>query len=145
MTKKQCCRCKKRKDILQFSANKSKKSGYNAFCKICWNIYLKAHYAANKSAYIKKARRHDEKMKPILRAIIDKFQGDSGCRLCGEKSACCLDAHHVDSTIKERVIGCMVGHGYSVKTLQEELIKCVCVCRNCHAKIHAGLLSCPPF
>ena len=32
-------------------------------------------------------------------------------------------------------------NGASAKRVLAELAKCICVCENCHRKIHAGLIS----
>ena len=62
-----------------------------------------------------------------------------GCFVCGEVAACCLDAHHIGE--KEFGIANVARHGIAIKRIVEELKKCVCVCTNCHRKVHGGLLS----
>jgi hypothetical protein len=49
-----------------------------------------------------------------------------------------MEFHHIDGSPEARV--CHL-YGSSIKRLQEEVDKCILVCPNCHAKIHAGLLS----
>lgn len=60
-----------------------------------------------------------------------------GCSLCPEKEPCVLDAHHVDPETKE----VNISKAHDAEEFSKELRKCLCVCRNCHAKIHAGLIS----
>ena len=37
----------------------------------------------------------------------------------------------------------MVSNRTNLKKVAAELAKCICVCQNCHAKVHAGLLQVP--
>lgn len=66
----------------------------------------------------------------------------SGCTICGEKEPACLDAHHIDPSNKSFNVADGVS-GQMPARVQKELDKCICLCRNCHAKIHAGVLSLP--
>ena len=61
------------------------------------------------------------------------------CVVCGEAEPCCLDWHHINDQ-KEHNLSHLRGSGNKQKVL-EELEKCVCVCSNCHRKIHAGLVQ----
>jgi hypothetical protein len=72
---------------------------------------------------------------------MDEFRS-SGCVLCHEISAACLCAHHVEPEQKEFTIGTML-YNVSDVELRAELAKCVCLCHNCHAKLHAGIISLP--
>lgn len=61
----------------------------------------------------------------------------SGCVLCGYSK--CFDAlhfHHVTDE-KERQICKATSH----KQVKSEVSKCVLVCANCHAEIHAGQIE----
>lgn len=68
----------------------------------------------------------------------------NGCSKCDEKEACCLSAHHLDGSKKDFVIANANGKQVGIKKLELELNKCVCLCHNCHAKVHAGLLKLRP-
>lgn len=52
-----------------------------------------------------------------------------------------MSAHHVDGSTKDFSIGRAVSDRYSVKRVADELEKCVCLCENCHRKVHAGILT----
>lgn len=65
----------------------------------------------------------------------------TGCAQCGEMAACCLDAHHLDPATKEFSLGAASKHRISVARFCAELAKCICLCSNCHRKVHAGLIS----
>lgn len=75
--------------------------------------------------------------------VINDFRA-SGCVRCGEKMGCCLVAHHVDPKTKLFNIGSTKQGRFSLDSIRAELKKCVCVCGNCHRKIHAGLMLVTP-
>jgi hypothetical protein len=62
------------------------------------------------------------------------------CSICGESTPCALDFHHTDPTEKDFNVGYVVRHMNREVTMKE-IKKCVVVCKNCHAKIHAGLIG----
>jgi hypothetical protein len=73
--------------------------------------------------------------------ILMKFRS-LGCVLCNETESCCLDAHHLDPNEKDFALSqALYQNKCGIKKFQAELNKCICVCRNCHAKIHAGIKS----
>ena len=65
----------------------------------------------------------------------------SGCAVCGEHAACCLDAHHRDPSSKEFTLGRASSSRVSIERFRDELKKCICLCANCHRKLHADLIS----
>lgn len=63
------------------------------------------------------------------------------CTNCGESEYACLDFHHLDPTIKEKEISSIVWSGGSMRSLLNEMEKCIVLCSNCHRKYHAGLIE----
>jgi hypothetical protein len=63
------------------------------------------------------------------------------CIVCGESDPIVIDFHHLDETKKENGISQMMQSNYSLQKIQEELNKCVCLCSNCHRRVHAGTLT----
>ena len=62
------------------------------------------------------------------------------CLKCGfDRFSCSLDIHHRDAREKDPNFRSM--RGWSWEHISAELAKCVLVCKNCHAAIHAGLLQ----
>lgn len=59
-----------------------------------------------------------------------------GCAVCGERTACCLDFHHVEPSTKTERLSKL-----SAIEFAEEIGKCIVLCKNCHAKTHAGLID----
>lgn len=109
--------------------------------------YTKERYAKDpvfrQSVLDKAKKRHDTCMAAIDPVILE-FKKD-GCQLCPEKDTSCLVAHHVDPSQKEVDISALrYGSRNIEKTIQilrKELAKCLCICMNCHAKVHAGKID----
>ena len=60
------------------------------------------------------------------------------CQLCGyDKSSAALHFHHIESNKK---FGLGDGQTRSLKLMRSEAKKCILICANCHAEIHASLV-----
>ena len=69
------------------------------------------------------------------REFIDSLK-KKGCEVCGyNKSLLALCFHHIDQGQKRYELGSFK-YSYSLKSIQEEVNKCILVCANCHAEIH---------
>ena len=131
---KVCTGCEVEKDESAFYKNKNMRDGYQHQCKECMN-------ALNTASRNKKKEHYYLIQKQRERANLARFnewKQEQGCALCDENDPCCLDMHHTSSD-KEFAVSDKVRH-YGWDTLFEEVQKCIVVCRNCHAKIHAGKL-----
>jgi DNA-directed RNA polymerase subunit RPC12/RpoP len=94
--------------------------GYSYQCKKCWN---KRTYKVNRDK---------------LDLLITERGG--ACEKCGyNKSFAALQWHHSDPTKKD--FGISSNRGAPMEQLREETAKCLLVCANCHAEIHAGIKS----
>lgn len=106
----------------------------------------RAHHRAYMREYLKDprarakqlARNKRNKIRYVARnkAIMAKFRVN-GCTYCPEIDEACLDAHHTASAKKEGNVAKGLDR-WSEKRLRDELKKCICVCANCHRKLHAG-------
>ena len=64
------------------------------------------------------------------------------CQLCGyARCAKALQFHHIDPSQKDFSISHVTR---SWERIKDEIEKCVLVCANCHAEIHAGLIKLAP-
>ena len=64
----------------------------------------------------------------------------SKCMVCGyDKYIGSLDIHHLDPTIKDKDFRNM--RGWCRERILSEIEKCVLLCRNCHAEVHAGIVD----
>ena len=88
------------------------------------------HYLDNKEKY----RTASNRAKRAKVRKLNEYKSSLGCSKCPEKRGPCLDFHHPNDD-KKRSISRMVCR-YSMKRIMEEVIKCVVLCRNCHAIEH---------
>lgn len=77
-----------------------------------------------------------------VRALITEFK-KGGCALCPEREPCCMSAHHRNPKQKDFSVGTATAQGFSLERVALELKKCVCLCENCHRKVHAKILYLP--
>lgn len=104
--------------------------------------YMSRRYredAEFREAHLERVKKFDKARKKRLRERILEFK-KNGCLKCSEKEPRCLSAHHLESSEKDFGIATAVRKGLSPKKLEEELKKCVCLCHNCHVKVHLGKL-----
>jgi hypothetical protein len=62
------------------------------------------------------------------------------CCFCGEDEHVCIDFHHIDPNDKSFNISSNY-YCRSKADVEAEINKCVCLCSNCHRKVHAGILE----
>lgn len=105
--------------------------------------YVRERYEAN-AVYRERQKAAARQVNARFRARVDAavavFRSE-GCAYCGEMDACCLVAHHLDPTKKDFNIGQAKRLFVTLPELKRELRKCVCLCANCHAKVHAGRIT----
>ncbi len=81
----------------------------------------------SKRIYMRKKR---ERMRAMIKAAKDR-----PCHDCGRTfHTCCMDLHHLDPKLKR---GKFSNHSFrTLKTLEEEIAKCVALCAICHRLRH---------
>lgn len=132
MNTKNCTKCEKEKNITDFNwkvKNKSRQSR----CKECTREATNKHYQNNKGAYFENVSVNKERIKVWYK----NFKSTLSCTMCPEKRTPCLDFHHVDGNEKEAAISRAVHTAWSIEKIKKEIEKCIVVCKNCHAMIHA--------
>ncbi len=60
------------------------------------------------------------------------------CCICGESAKCCLEFHHIKDKLFN--ISQSVSH-LPTSLFIKEINKCICVCKNCHSKIHNNIIK----
>jgi len=112
-----CSECKETKPLEDFPRDKSKKLGRNYICRVCANDRQKAK-------------------KRELRKAVASLK--TPCIFCGEDEPICIDWHHINPEDKSFSISRV---NTSMGNILKEIEKCVCVCSNCHRRVHAGMLD----
>lgn len=127
---KTCSVCKQEKELSEFSKNPRKKDGYSYDCKACHSEYARAHYQQNKETYRVSAYAARDRSVVKKRAFIYEYYQNHPCVDCGISDVRVLQSDHLGD--KKHEIAQLVNSGYSMKTLIDELAKCVTRCANCH-------------
>ena len=133
---KTCKECKQTLDDSNFYACQTGRDKKSTKCKECTRI-------ANLAARRNRAQHYSDVQRRRSKMRVDtfrKWKSEQGCLFCSESEACCLDLHHKDPNTKEDAVANLAAK-WSWDRLQKEIDKCVVVCRNCHAKIHEGLIT----
>lgn len=81
-----------------------------------------------KSVHYQKVREMRERKKKLL----DEMK--TPCIKCGESRKVAIDYHHIEPSLKSFNLCKEQEHG--IKSIQEEIRKCVCLCANCHREFH---------
>ena len=135
MGKKICSRCKIGKDFSEFHKKVNGKFGLSCYCKDCAIRIAKEYYRDNRDTIAPRMLARDKLIKNRIKVALGTIKSQ-GCCLCSEKEICCIDFHHVDASLKGENVSYMAGIK-NINKLVCEINKCVCVCANCHRKIHA--------
>jgi hypothetical protein len=134
METKVCKKCGRELPLSQFEVEHTSKGDYyRGVCRECRAKYRKKWREENHSAYIAQALRRQKRQGDFLNSL------KTSCIICGESEPCCIDFHHLDPSIKDFTIG--QHRSRSKQWLIQEIKKCVCLCSNCHRKVHAGLID----
>ena len=89
---------------------------------------------------IESSKRYSNRSKLEVKKLVTEWKSN-GCAFysCNETSEVALVAHHLDESTKSFNIGDAVYLKKSARAVRQELSKCICICRNCHAKVHADI------
>jgi hypothetical protein len=115
---KTCPRCKETKSLNDFYVQNIKGRLKHSYCKkCCGELTLSRQIKLKKQAV--------------------EYKGGC-CLLCGyNKYYGALDFHHLDPKNKKIQISNV--KKLKFESIKKELDKCVCICKNCHAEVHAGI------
>lgn len=131
MEKKKCSTCKSDKPRNEFVWINKEKGTLSFSCKSCRKEIAKRSYEKNKLKVIVDVKNKEKKIKKW----INEYKSTLKCLFCDEDENVCLDFHHLDPLTKVGEISQLTNRG-SLKLIQTEIKKCICVCSNCHRKIH---------
>jgi hypothetical protein len=75
--------------------------------------------------------------------FVDAFKALEGCYFCEERNPTVLVFHHLPEYHKVAGVSEMVQNGYSHEEILSEVGKCIVLCCNDHALLHAGEVALP--
>ena len=144
-----CSSCNIEKDITDFYLCERTKEGIYHQCKSCTKNKNKEpktsnklkqrrkDYYYNKGGYIKakinKQHFKQDNVNKIIALLGDK------CIVCNKQASyniwCQFDLHHTDPTIKQFRISNLIKQKWTDR-IEKEIVKCVLLCKCCHAQLH---------
>lgn len=133
---KQCTKCGVTKLKTDFYNRRKAPDGVQAQCKAC------AHEYYSKPGTLQKYSIRNRRYRTLHTKKYNELKSNMLCNICSEAESCCLDFHHLDPSKKDFNVSDLIGK-CNWNLILEEIQKCICVCSNCHRKIHAGIISCP--
>lgn len=136
--KKLCSKCQQEKELSEFRKDKSRVDGVTSSCKVCMRSFYRSQYSAK---YSDKYSERNKNRRDTQAAMLLEYKSTLSCAVCNENTPVCLEFHHRDPSQKDFGVGSSVGRSW--EKIIEEIQKCVCLCSNCHKKVHAGLVTLP--
>ena len=140
MTTKFCSRCEKTKPLTDFNRNKTSRDGVQTYCRECQRTHDKENYA--KSAKRRKqiadrrkvnaTQRNATQARDEAQAYIAAYLKSHPCVDCGETNIITLQFDHVRGE-KLNNVSNLMGGGYTLNAIKQEVAKCVVRCANCHS------------
>ena len=131
---KTCSKCKQEKPLSEFHTRIRRGSEYiYPSCVECHRAIMRAHYEANRQAYLDKAAVRGRIAYAAARDYVRCYLLTHPCIDCGEPDLVVLQFDHCRG-VKKDSIAHMVRSGPAIKTLEAESAKCDVVCANCHAR-----------
>lgn len=71
-----------------------------------------------------------------LRDYVNQIKLERGCEMCGyNEKVENLQWHHVIPETKYKAVSEIVSEDRSMKKVEAEIEKCICVCKACHGKL----------
>jgi 5-methylcytosine-specific restriction endonuclease McrA len=68
--------------------------------------------------------------------VFTRLRESGGCVMCGDTRLAVLEFHHLDRTHKRFNVSRGLSYG-SIKSLSDEMNKCIVLCSNCHGIVTA--------
>lgn len=132
---KTCNKCQRQLPSTNFYKNNSTSDKLYPSCKECNRVHNAVARKRNPKRYsdVRKSTR------VARRARFDEWKKQQKCVVCDENYVRCLDLHHLDPSQKDKPLSNMAPVS-SWDTVMKEVAKCVVLCRNCHAKVHDGII-----
>lgn len=137
--KKICNKCLIEKNENDFTKDASSKDGYYCMCRLCKRTITNLRRTEN-SVVKQKSNQYNKERRHARRHVINAIKTSFGCMKCSENThPGVLEFHHLDNMSKEMDVSTskMIG----IDRLVNEITKCVCLCANCHRKVHMNVLN----
>lgn len=128
-----CYMCGETKPEAEFAFDDIARGRRQRHCRKCQAAYRRAHYLANRDAYIRlevaRMSGYHDANRPLLLAYLL----DHPCVDCGERDPVLLDFDHRDPSSKRSEVG-RLAHTKPWPQVLAEIEKCDVRCANCHRR-----------
>lgn len=136
MEKKICSKCKDEKDYDQFSFKNKELNIRRSRCKDCDSEIHKEFYINSTTRKTKLKKRTLDSIK-WNKEFVKRYKTLKGCQKCfNVNKYYMLDFHHLNDK-KENISILIKTSG--IKTIKNEIRKCIVLCANCHREVHHEL------
>jgi hypothetical protein len=99
--------------------------------------YQRKHYRDNKEIYRATRKRNEKFYRDRNKNFCHRVKKSFGCVRCSyDKCLTALEFHHKDASEKDIEISRLIRGKWSIKTIKNEMRKCVVLCANCHREVH---------
>ena len=139
METKFCNKCKTDKDIEDFSWRNKSKGIKLSWCKECMRNACNKIYRESDTRKNRIQQLNKESVNKNIK-FINRYKELCGCAECKRedmKKHYLLDFHHRDPNEKEFDVA--TAHRSSLKTIKNEIRKCIVLCCRCHRTLHHKL------
>lgn len=131
METKVCKKCGKELPLENFELEHTKKGNFRrSTCRECRAIYRKNRRKEYPEIHIAQEIRRIQRVREWQNSL------KTPCVVCGENEPVCIDWHHLNPNTKSFTIGANLN--IAKKLILAEIQKCICLCANCHRKVHNG-------
>jgi hypothetical protein len=104
-------------------------------CNVCRAKERMGRYEKNKDAELAYKWDRQLRMREEAKAFIEEYKSTHPCVDCGKTDTRFLTFDHVRG-VKKKAISDMVNLGYTIESIQAELLKCEVRCLECHHLRH---------
>lgn len=133
MITKVCGVCKQELSLSMFW---KRGTGVQPNCITCQKELNKERYNGDKRKYhIDRVKTNNKKRRDLFLL----WKSTLACSVCGETHRNCIDFHHLNPLEKDSCVGDVAG-SYGINRIKEEIAKCAILCKNCHVKVHDGII-----
>lgn len=127
---KYCKTCNQNLPLTEFSQRRG--TTPSSKCKACQREYAKQYYNKNKQKYIERNILYNGKIRDEVLPVIEALKSEPCLDCKVGYPPYVMDFDHRDPSTKYKGISEMVGTGYKLDRILEEIEKCDLICSNCH-------------
>lgn len=128
-----CYMCGEAKPEADFAFADMARGTRQRHCRKCQAAYRRAHYLANRDAYIRREVARIDRYRVENRALMIAYLLAHPCVDCGESDPVKLDFDHRDPALKRGNIG-FIAARKPWRLVLDEVEKCDIRCANCHMR-----------